>query len=109
MGNTRFNRGLTKIMFKHDMAQTYTRHAVPPQTPEDWFRHLFGAKSALDGSVVRRKVRDMERMVGREAFATEIRRRGFTAVENGDQVVVFCNASPVRMIVTGDTNFEKSL
>ena len=91
------------------MTQKFVQHAVPPSTAEDWFRHLFGAKSALDGSVVRRKVRDMERMVGREAFKLEIERRGFSAVENGDQVIVFCNAEPVRVIAGGQTNFVQSL
>ena len=72
--------------------------AIAPLTPEAWFRHLFSSQSARDGGVVRRKVRDMERMVGREVFVDEITRRGFTAVENGDQVIVFCNAQRVRRI-----------
>tara|TARA_B110000977_G_C10764178_1_gene371947 strand:- start:109 stop:285 length:177 start_codon:yes stop_codon:yes gene_type:complete len=49
--------------------------------------------------VVRRKVRDMERMVGRERFYVELHRRGFSAVENAGQVIVFCNSDPVRMTV----------
>ena len=68
--------------------------------PDVWFRHLFSSKSALDGGVVRRKVRDMERMVGREKFQAEIKRRGFSAVENAGQVIVFCNAEPVTVLVT---------
>ena len=70
--------------------------AVLPQTPEAWFRHLFNAQSARDGGVVRRKTRDMERMVGRKVFQAEIARRGFTAIENADQVLVFCNREPLR-------------
>ncbi|RLJ51554.1 hypothetical protein BCF46_1768 [Litoreibacter meonggei] len=70
-------------------------HAVPPMTPEVWFRHLFKAKAALDGGIVRRKVRDMERMVGRRRFYEELARRGYTAVENAGQVVIFCNADQV--------------
>lgn len=72
--------------------------AIPPQTPEQWFRHLFSARAALDGGVVRRKVRDMEHMVGRDLFLREVERRGFTAVENAGQVVVFCNAEPVHRL-----------
>lgn len=79
-----------------------TPHIV---TPELWFRHLFKAKSALDGSVVRRKVRDMERIVGRKAFECELRRRGYSAVENAGQVIVFCNADPVRLTVNGAKSF----
>ena len=75
--------------------------AIPPLTPEQWFRHLFAAKAALDGGVVRRKVRDMERMVGRQRFLDEVARRGFTAVENAGQVIVFCNAQPVRLLRGG--------
>jgi len=73
------------------------KHSLP-MTAEAWFRHLFEARAALDGGVVRRKTRDMERMVGREVFLAEIRRRGFTAVENAGQIVVFCNADKVRRI-----------
>lgn len=77
------------------------KHAVLPDTPAQWFRHLFDAKAARDGGVVRRKTRDMERMVGRAMFEQEIRRRGFTAVENAGQVIVFCNAQPVRLMLPG--------
>jgi hypothetical protein len=69
-------------------------------TPEIWFRHLFSARAACDGGVVRRKTRDMERIVGRPAFVAELHRRGYSAVENADQVIIFCNAEPVR-VVTG--------
>ncbi len=48
---------------------------------------------------MRRKVRDMERMVGRDIFEREIARRGFSVVENAGQVVVFCNGEPVRLTV----------
>lgn len=78
-------------------------------TPEIWFRHLFGAKAALDGGVVRRKVRDMERMVGRQRFEAELHRRGFSAVENAGQVVVFCNAEPVCLTVAGGQVCEEDL
>lgn len=73
-----------------------------PHSPQQWFRHLFRAKSALDGGVVRRKTSDMERMVGRDAFERELRKRGFSAVENAGQVIIFCNAQPVRMTVQAD-------
>nr|WP_298293720.1 N-(5'-phosphoribosyl)anthranilate isomerase [uncultured Litoreibacter sp.] len=68
-------------------------------TPDQWFRNLFSCKAAVDGGVVRRKVRDMERMVGRQRFYHEIERRGFSAIENGGQVVVFCNGSALRIVV----------
>ncbi|WP_425101277.1 N-(5'-phosphoribosyl)anthranilate isomerase [Tropicibacter sp. S64] len=64
--------------------------------PEDWLRTIFSARAAADGGVVRRKTRDIERIVGRERFASELARRGFSAVENGGQTVIFCNAEPIR-------------
>ncbi|MFQ1701824.1 N-(5'-phosphoribosyl)anthranilate isomerase [Loktanella agnita] len=65
-----------------------------------WFRHLFSARAVLDGVAVRRKVSDMERIVGRDRFSTELKRRGYSAVENAGQVIVFCNAEPVRFVVS---------
>ncbi|HEV8035621.1 hypothetical protein [Yoonia sp.] len=41
----------------------------------------------------------MERMVGRDVFTAEIRRRGYSAVENAGQIIVFCNAEPVKVVV----------
>ncbi|MEL6452992.1 MAG: hypothetical protein AAFQ19_17200 [Pseudomonadota bacterium] len=69
-------------------------------------RHLFSAKAAVDGGVVRRKVQDMERFVGRRRFLKEVNRRGFTVIENAGQVVVFCNAEPVRVIAAREANFR---
>ena len=75
--------------------------APPPSPvldPEAWITHLFSARAAAQGGVVRRKARDVERIVGWEVFRAELRRRGFSAVINGGQVVVFCNAEPVRIL-----------
>lgn len=66
---------------------------------EIWLLHLFSAKSAREGGVVRRKLRDIERYVGRAAFEAELRRRGFHAVENAGQLIIFCNQEPIRLIV----------
>lgn len=67
-------------------------------TPDLWLRQLFSAQSARDGGIVRRKVRDVERIVGRPLFERELRRRGFRAVENAGQFVIFCNREPVRIV-----------
>jgi len=66
--------------------------------PERWVTHVFSARAACEGGVVRRKVCDVERIVGREAFEAEIQRRGYRAVENAGQYVIFCNAEPVRVV-----------
>ena len=59
---------------------------------------LFSAQAARDGDVVRRSVRDVERILGRTVFERELRRRGYRAVENSGQFVIFCNRAPVRPI-----------
>jgi hypothetical protein len=67
-------------------------------TPKLWLRQLYGSKSALDGGVVRRKVADVDRIVGCLAFEADVRRRGFRAVQNGTMYVVFCNHEHLRLI-----------
>jgi hypothetical protein len=68
-----------------------------PETisPERWMTHLFSAKSAAEGGTVHRKVTGVERLVGRDRFLQEVRRRGYRAVENAGQFIVFCNREPV--------------
>lgn len=63
--------------------------------PHAWMNHVFSAKSAQTGGVVRRRVRDVERIVGRELFRQELRRRGFRAIENNGHFVIFCNRAPL--------------
>lgn len=67
-------------------------------TPENWLRQVFTSGEARRGGVVKRQVRDVERLVGRAAFLKEVERRGFQAVENGRHFVVFCNALPIRRL-----------
>ncbi len=67
-------------------------------SPEHWIRQLFSSKAARDGGVVRRKVRDVERIVGCQRFEQEVRRRGYRAVQNGTQYVIFCNREALRLI-----------
>lgn len=66
--------------------------------PDVWMQQIFDAKSARQGGVVRRKLADVERNVGLDAFLREIRRRGYHAVENSGQVVIFCNNAPTRVL-----------
>jgi hypothetical protein len=40
----------------------------------------------------------VDRYIGREAFIDEVYRRGFRAVENAGQIVIFCNQEPVRIL-----------
>ncbi|MEQ6203311.1 N-(5'-phosphoribosyl)anthranilate isomerase [Sulfitobacter sp. HNIBRBA2951] len=70
-----------------------------PLSPDAWMTHLFSAKTARQGGVVRRKLRDVERYVGRDVFENELKRRGYHAVENAGQLIVFCNQEPIRVIL----------
>lgn len=67
-------------------------------SPEKWIVLLFSAKSLAEGGTVRRKVNDVERLVGRERFLHEVRRWGFRVVENAGQFIVFCNREPVYVL-----------
>ena len=70
-----------------------------PLSPDAWLTHVFSAKAAREGGVVRRKLRDIEKYVGRDAFEKELVRRGYHAVENAGQLVIFCNQEPLWLIV----------
>ena len=65
---------------------------------QDWLDQVFRAKSAARGGVVRRRVADVEREIGRATFELEVRRRGFHLLECGGQYIVVCSSEPVRMI-----------
>jgi hypothetical protein len=70
-----------------------------PYTTEGWIAHLFNSQAARDGGVIRRQVPDVERYVGRDVFLAEMRRRGFTVLENAGQFIIICNHEPIRRLV----------
>ncbi|AZL60381.1 N-(5'-phosphoribosyl)anthranilate isomerase [Tabrizicola piscis] len=70
-------------------------------SPDRWITHLFSARSAAEGGTVRRKVVDVERLIGRDRFLQEVHRRGFRVVENAGQFIVFCNREPVYLLTRG--------
>ena len=67
-----------------------------PLAPDVWLRDLFASKAVQRGEVIRRKARDIERYAGMARFRNELRRRGFRAVENAGQIIIFCNREPIR-------------
>ncbi len=67
-----------------------------PLSPDIWLREVFTSKAVQRGEVIRRKTRDVERYAGIEEFRKELQRRGFRAVENAGQIIIFCNQEPVR-------------
>ena len=68
-------------------------------TPEIWLRNVFAAAEVRKGGVLKRKIRDIERLCGQDLFLDEARRRGFQVVRNSRHLVVFCNGEPIRRVV----------
>lgn len=66
--------------------------------PDVWMRGVFSSRDACRGGVIKRQVRDVERIVGRDAFLSEVERRGWQALENGRHFIVCCNAQPIRCV-----------
>ncbi|RDC73374.1 N-(5'-phosphoribosyl)anthranilate isomerase [Rhodovulum sp. 12E13] len=73
---------------------------APPVTSasQHWLEQIFSAKAAQTGGVVRRKVSDVERHLGRDRLELEVRRRGFHMVEVGGQFVILCNRGHMTVI-----------
>jgi len=65
---------------------------------QDWLEQIFRAKPAATGGVIRRKIRDVEREIGRDALELAVRRRGFHLLECGADFVIVCNAAPIRIV-----------
>lgn len=68
-------------------------------TPDRWLGQFLTSSEVAKGGVVKRQIRDIERIVGWEIFVEALRRRGFQAVRNGRHVIVFCNSEPIRRVV----------
>lgn len=64
----------------------------------DWLDQIFRAKAAVNGGVLRRKISDVEREIGRERFELEIRRRGFHLIVNGRNYIIICNNAPISIL-----------
>ena len=67
-------------------------------TPEIWLNQMLSSSEAQKGGVVKRQIRDVERLVGYDAFVKAVQARGFQAVRNGRHFVVFCNDEPIRRV-----------
>ena len=63
---------------------------------------VFSARAAVEGGIVRRRIRDVDRLVGKARFLAEVRRRGFRVARNAGQYVIFCNREPVELLNQGD-------
>lgn len=73
--------------------------APPTITPERWMLQLFSAQAAAEVGVIRRRIADVDRIVGHTRFLAEVRRRGFRLARSAGQYVIFCNREPVVLLV----------
>lgn len=80
-----------------------------PLSPEVWLHDLFASRAVQEGAVIRRKARDIERFAGMAAFLREIDRRGYRAVENAGQIVIFCNRAPLCQLAGPDPISSKEI
>lgn len=71
--------------------------------PHGWMMSVFASRDARCGGVFKRQVRDVERIIGREAFLAEVERRGWQVLENGRHFIVCCNAEPIRRVRSGNS------
>jgi hypothetical protein len=55
------------------------------------------ASAHRKSGIIRCKIRDSKIYVGRSAFERELKRRSFPDVENGGQLIIFCNQEPIRV------------
>ncbi|NKX46147.1 N-(5'-phosphoribosyl)anthranilate isomerase [Roseicyclus persicicus] len=70
----------------------------PALLGQDWLDQVFHAKAAQTGGVVRRKIVDVEREIGRDALELAVRRRGFHLIECDRDFVIICSGAPLRVI-----------
>jgi hypothetical protein len=63
-----------------------------------WLEAVFNAKASRRGGILRRAIRDVHREVGRDAFISEVRLRGWHLIESGDQYIILCNQGDVRIL-----------
>lgn len=69
-----------------------------PVSAQEWLHQMMSSRTAIGGGIVRRKVTDVERLIGRDPFLALMRARGYRVVENAGHFVIFCNAEPVRVL-----------
>ncbi len=72
---------------------------VPPrQIHTDWLDPLFRAKSLRNRGVVRHKLSDLEREIGRDLLERQVRKRGLHMIESSGQLLTLCTSEPMRII-----------
>jgi len=67
-------------------------------TPDRFLAQIFDDGPSGDDRIVKRRVREVEEIVGRHDFVAALRSRGYRAVQNGGEFVIFCNHDPVVIV-----------
>lgn len=73
-------------------------HLPAHLAPDRWLAQIFASREAARGGVVKRQIRDVERLVGRDRFLAELDRRGFQAVRDNRHYVIFCHREPLLRV-----------
>lgn len=68
------------------------------ETGHRWMDQLFSAKAVRNGGIVRRKLTDVDREIGRAFLLEEVNRRGYHAVICGGQFIIICNPGRLQVL-----------
>lgn len=66
--------------------------------PRGRLRHPLSSQATLPGGVIRRRIRDVDRLAGRKTFLAEMRRRGLAVAADAGQFAIFGNREPLRRL-----------
>ncbi|MGB1236255.1 MAG: N-(5'-phosphoribosyl)anthranilate isomerase [Planktomarina sp.] len=67
-------------------------------TPEQWVAQAFSTAEVMRGGVVKRRIRDVERIAGRDYFFDQATKRGFQVLQNHNHFIVLCNPKPIKRV-----------
>lgn len=67
--------------------------------PYIWLENVFSAAQVRKGGILKRQVRDVERICGQDLFLSQARERGFQVLRNGRHFIVICNSEPVQRVL----------
>ena len=62
---------------------------------EAWALQAFQSKTAKAGGVVRRSIAAATKANGLKQLISIAKAKGYTVIENGNQIVIFCNSGPL--------------
>lgn len=73
--------------------------ALPqPMRTQDGLDQVFHARSVAKRGVIRRRVVDVYREIGRIVLELEVRRRGWHVLRSGAHYVILCQSDPFSVI-----------